>query len=185
MEAGQFGSVRFVYAIDGSVSNSSTTFGQTNVQMRYLVNGSPSGGFIFFSANFIGSGSPFLPFTPVQDNWTVSPGSLVGSASYATDPISFTFGSSFDLQMALLGFTVPVNGSATADLYSTARLTQIEVRNAQGQLVNGFSVIGGSGTLYDENGLVGAPIPEPNSFLLIAPVLAFLWSFGKGKKRSA
>lgn len=182
---GQFGSVRFVYAIDGSVSNSSTTSGQTNAQMRYLVNGSPSGGFTIFSANFIGSGSPFLPFTPVQDNWTVSPGSLVGSASYATDPISFTFGSSFDLQMALLGFTVPVNGSATADLYSTARLTQIEVRNAQGQLVNGFSVIGGSGTLYDENGLVGAPIPEPNSFLLIAPVLAFLWSFGKGKKRSA
>jgi hypothetical protein len=106
----------------------------------------------------------------------------------ATVPLTFTFGQPTEYEIFFYALTQIFSNqgwasgsAANADYFHTATLTGIDVRDAGGSAVNGFSIISGSGTQYGVNGVV----PEPSTYSLVGlGTLALAAIRVRGKKRT-
>jgi hypothetical protein len=91
---------------------------------------------------------------------TVTPTSVTGSASVSIQPIAFQFNQSFDLTIALFAGVIPyTNGSGAVDFLHTALLSGISILDSNGNALTGASIVSGSGTTYDANGVQAVPVP--------------------------
>ncbi|MBS1826274.1 MAG: hypothetical protein JST93_13210 [Acidobacteria bacterium] len=166
---GQAGVVTFTFTVSGSMLNVGSGLTHARLAYRQTPQSLPGDGMFIASVNQ--NSTPLLSFTPVVNNWVLSPGSLTGSASIQTAGLSMVFGSPFDLDVALMLYAIPRFGSGLGDMYGSAHLSGIAVRTSGGQLVTDFTVNSGSGTLYTADG-VQSTVPEPGTFLFAAGSLA-------------
>jgi hypothetical protein len=117
-------------------------------------------------------------------NTSSSTGSIVTSGPYnLSSPISFTFGTAFDLTVdgrvfAAVGYdyrssTPPSSFSDAAAAYflNTVILSSVGVNDSAGNPLADFTIITDSGLPFLP---AGAPVPVPSTLLLLGPALAGL-----------
>ena len=167
------GVFRPTFRIDGSFFNQ----GRTDSQLAFLYS--------------VGSGPEFTAFriqnnrgvlsyrdptgyVPLFPGMSLS-GDLVNGFTVAglttfTLEIPIIFGTATDITYSLWAAALPSSSlglltpSATSiDFISTAKLTGIDVLDSSGRSVSAFSIVAGSGTLYDRNGVVGNAGPGPSN----------------------
>ena len=102
-----------------------------------------------------------------HDGFTITPNSISGSGVFDTNPLNLTYGTAFDLTFGLLAYALPRDGSASSNFISTALLTGIDVFDSQGNKIDDFSILSGSGTRYDANGVHLAAVPEPTTLAFL------------------
>ncbi len=163
------GTVRFTFTVDGNLSIAGPLpyASSADVELNYSLNSGPSyvlmraqatsSGAVPFATS--GTGAPLTGFTAV-------PGSFSGTGAIDTFELPFVWGSAFDLKFGVLASAHPATGS-TADINfaSTATLTGIQLFS-NGQPVTDFTLVSGSGTPYDANGVHTVPEPSTSASML-------------------
>jgi len=108
-------------------------------------------------------------------------------------PISFTFGTAFDLTVesavfAAVGYDNTSNAGpltfsdlASADFLHTAILSSVGVSDGAGNALANFTITTGSGRAFP----VAAAIPEPESYAMMLAGLGLLGFFARRKKQQA
>lgn len=189
------GVFRPTFTIDGSFFN----VGRTDSQLAFLYAvGSGSNLTAFRIQNNRGFLSYLDPtgYVPLFPGMSLS-GDLVNGFTVAglttfTLDIPIIFGAATDITYSLWAAALPSSSfglltpSATSiDFMSTAKLTGIDVLDSSGRSVSAFSIVAGSGTLYDRNGVVGNAgpgpsngVPEPGSLpLMVMGLLSAAFAF--------
>ena len=117
-------------------------------------------------------------FSATQEptGWT-----FTGSTTAHSPPLAIEFGTPFVFSAALLAEAYPqteslASGDASADFFTTATLTQIEILDAGQTPVPRWQLSAESGTRY---------APEPEASLAAAAALATLLALASGLRRSA
>ena len=161
------GTIQLGFTIDGS--SSSVGSSQTLVFLNYQFGAGP-----IYNV-FVGETGPnnraVNPLLGAVPGFTVAGTSLSGSGVVPTFAFDVQLGANFDYNLGLYAASYPGSfiGTADNDFFSTARLTSIVLRDASGAPLT-FSVVGASGTIYDNNGAhapaVGG-VPEPASWVLL------------------
>lgn len=84
--------------------------------------------------------------------------------------VNVVWGTPFDFTLAMLAYVIPGDGANdNVNFSSSALLTGIVIRDAQGNPVNDFTIESGSGTVYDANGVhfAASSVPEPATLALL------------------
>jgi hypothetical protein len=165
---GTLGQIVYTFTVDGHMS--AVGPGTSVIDVVYEQNSGPN--FILMRATVDPrDNAPFITsptntglsgFTP-----SASPGnqSISGSGAFDTFPLSFVWGTEFEIALGIRAMVLPAIGSNEVDFSTAALLTGIDVY-ANGQLVENFSIESGSGTRYDTNGVHFDPpvaVPEPGT----------------------
>lgn len=95
--------------------------------------------------------------------WTAGVGSLSGGSTLLTAPFEMRWGQPWDVQVGLIAWAY---GEADASFLGTARLTGVQLFDANGVPISQFSLASASGTNYLQ------PVPEPAAVVLMACGLA-------------
>jgi hypothetical protein len=163
--AGTSGTTVLHFGVDGSLSR--TGVSTVGVAVSYQQNTDPV--FTLMSAILQPAGaSNFVPLTgPGRAGFSISDTAVSGSGVFDTVALPFTFGSPFDFSLGLFAYSMPRDGTATSSFASTVLLTGIDVFDAHGSPVADFSIVSGSGTLYDADGVHIAAVPEPTTSALL------------------
>jgi hypothetical protein len=137
------------------------------------------------------NGSWFAPFSALQyrgsigkinygtplDGWTTETGSLSGSSTFTTLEMPINWGQAWDINVGLFAWAY---GTADASFLATAKLTGLELFDANHNAISDFSLTAASGTDY----LAAlAVVPEPAAVLLMPAGLALLGSVGLARRR--
>jgi hypothetical protein len=175
--------IQLGWSIDGSASTTGSS--QTLTFLNYQLGTGP-----IFSA-FVGETGPnnraINPLVGAVAGFSVGAGNISGSGfvqGFVTDVSSVT---NLDVNIGLFAssYPGPFIGIANNDFYSTAKLTSIILRDAAGNPIT-FSVVGASGTIYDNNGAHAAAVaavPEPSSWALILSGFALVGGQLRRRKR--
>ena len=165
------GTVRLTFTVNGNLSGRGT-----DVEFNYSLDSGPS--IILMRAQqgspgsvpfaITGTGAPLTGFTAAIDSFS-------GSGAIDTFDMPFTWGSAFDLKFGVLAVAQPAANTADVDFFSTATLTGIQLFS-NGQPVTNFTLVSGSGTPYDANGV--HPVPEPSISASLAVGLAVIAAAG-------
>ena len=165
------GIYRPTFTIDGSFFNAGRTDGQ--LAFFYAVGAGPD-----VTAFRIQSSRGTLTYLEQTGFVSIFPGmsltgnstngfTVAGKTTIAFD-IPIIFGTATDITYSLWAAALPNSSmgqsapSATSiDFLNTAKLTGIEVFDSSGAQVSAFSIVSGSGTRYDRNGVVAAAEPDP------------------------
>ena len=165
---GSQGSVVFHFTVDGAISLAGSTHSNAGVVVNYQQNAGPI--FTLMSAVLQPDSGPpdLVPRSgPGHDGFSITSSSISGSGVFDTNPLNITYGTAFDLTFGLLAFALPRDGSAGSNFNSGAVLSGIDVYDSQGNQIDGFSILSGSGTRYDANGVHFAAVPEPTTLVLL------------------
>lgn len=154
------GTAYFIFSIDGNTISRNGAFGNSLFQYVPSRNGS-------------------LDWSAVQ--------SFATADGEAVVEVPINFGTPMEMLISFYALAQVLSwqagASAEADFSHTAILSQIEVRNSAGQLVNDFRIVAASGTQYDANGVGAGAVPEPGSApLLLAGLGAAAWLRRKRKQ---
>jgi hypothetical protein len=165
---GSQGSVVFHFTVDGAISLAGSTHSNAGVAVNYQQNAGPIST-LMGAILQTDSGPPdVVPRSgPGHDGFSITASSISGSGVFDTSPLNLIYGTPFDLTFGLLAYALPRDGSASSNFNSTALLTGIDVYDSQGNQVHGFSILSGSGTRYDANGVHFAAVPEPTTLVLL------------------
>jgi hypothetical protein len=94
-----------------------------------------------------------------------------GSTTFTLN-IPIVFGTPTEMTFALWTGILPSSSAGLltpsagqVDFLTSVKLTGIEVIGPTGQPLDAFTIVSGSGTLYDRNGVV--PVPEPGTLALM------------------
>jgi len=165
------GIFRPTFTIDGSFFNAGRTDGQ--LAFLYAVGSGPD-----LTAFRLQSSRGILTYLEQTGFVSIFPGmsltgnstngfTVAGKTTIAFD-IPIIFGTATDITYSLWAAALPNSSmgqsapSATSiDFLNTAKLTGIEVFDSSGRPVSAFTIVSGSGTRYDRNGVVAAVEPDP------------------------
>lgn len=148
---GLSGTVYYYVTVTGGLSCAGA--GYADVELDYKVNaGSTS--IMFRSQASSPASNPFI--TSIghigESGFTLSPGNMSGSGQVRSGAISFVFGTSFDLKLGLMAYSLPtISGTLNSDF--TAVLTGIEVRSPSNQVLSDFHITAASGKVYNGGGI--------------------------------
>ena len=163
--SGTIGWVQFHFTVDGTLSGKGS-----DVEINYQHNMPAStADYLLMRAGVPNSGASFLNTASgsIPSGFTVTPTSVGGSGVFDTVNLPIVYGTPFDFTFGMLAIATPSSGS-TADVSfaMSALLTGIDLYNSSGQSVTDFSIISGSGTHYDANGVHLSAVPEPGSLTM-------------------
>ena len=157
---GSAGSVRYQFAVDGSLSAPGAQapffFGETYVVLdvkhgagatEQLLNATVRRGSV---ATISGN--------PPPAGWVTGLGSLSGASTFVSRDYAITWGQPWSLEVGLLAWAY---GSADSSFLGTARLTGFELFDAQHVSVATFGISAASGTHYIP------AVPEPQAWALL------------------
>lgn len=148
---GLSGTVTFYVTVTGGLSTSGG--GYADVELVYKVNAGPNTTMFRCQASNPAV-NPFI--TSIGSfglgGFTLAPGTMSGSGEVKSGATPFVFGTSFDFQLGLMAYSLPILTS-TLDSDFTAVLSGIEVRGPSNQLVTDFLVTSTSGTHYGDGGI--------------------------------
>jgi hypothetical protein len=159
------GTVRYRFSVDGSLSSLGAPgpflFGETYAVLDVQHQGGPV--FELMNAHVRRGGLGTISGNPPPAGWVTSMGSLSGGSTVEID-MPMVWGQPWDLKVGLLAWAY---GTADTNFLSTARLTGLELFDADHHAVTTFSITSASGTDY------ASSIPEPSvAALLIGGLLA-------------
>ena len=160
------GSVRYRFHVDGSVTSLGASgaflFGATYVQLDIQQNGGSV--FEVMNAQVARGGMGTISGQAPPAGWATSTGSLSGGSDFFLE-LPMTWAQQWDLKAGLMAWAY---GTADSDFLTTAKITGLELFDANHNAVAVFSVSSASGTDY-----VSA-VPEPGSVALMLAGLAGL-----------
>jgi hypothetical protein len=160
------GFVRYRFTVDGSLSAPGAPvpffFGEAHATLMVQQQGGPI--YQVFAADVTrGGGAPTINNnTTLPAGWTGGPGTLSGSGTFETLLIPIVWGQAFDVKV---GMHVFAYGESDATFFNSATLSGIELFDANGNPVTGFSLTAASGKNY---------LPEPSLGALAGAGVAVL-----------
>lgn len=158
--AGSAGSVRYRFAVDGSLSAPGAQapffFGETYVVLD--VKHGTGATEQLLNATVRRGGVGTVSGNPPPAGWVTGVGSLSGGSTFLSRDYAITWGQPWDLDVGLLAWAY---GSADSSFLGTARLVGFDLFDALHAPVATFGISAASGTNY-----VNA-VPEPQSWTLL------------------
>ncbi len=173
------------FTIDGSLFNLGRT--ENQLAFSYAVGGGPT--FLAFriqdsrgTITLYGPNGYVSDFPGFTVTGALATGITVAGSTTVTLNIPIVFGTATDFTYTLWAASLPSSSvglltpsTGEVEFLSTVDLTGIELFDAAGFSLDTFSIVSGSGTEYDRNGVVvaaepGDPngVPEPGSLPLVA-----------------
>lgn len=154
------GSVRYQFHVDGSLSALGTPapffFGETYMVLDVQQGTGPV--FEVMNATVRRGGVGRISGIPLPAGWATSMGSLAGDSTFYSLSLPIVWGQPWDVKVGLLAWSY---GTADSLFLSTARLTGLELFDANGLRVDDFSLSAASGTDYLN------AVPEPGTWALL------------------
>ena len=173
--AGTAGTIQFTFSVDGSISVTGGS-AYSHIEVVYKQGAGPN--YILMRAQTTSSTETPGTSTSIGSfaGFSLSPGSMIGSGDFETFELPIVYGTAFDFTLGILAGVSPgSNGSvATVDFAATALLTGIGVF-VGGNPVTDFTILSGSSTSYDANGVhLSASAAEPATLSIFGLGLAGL-----------
>ena len=162
---GTSGTTVLHFGVDGSLARSGVS--TVGVAVNYQQDAGPV--YTLMSAILQPAGaSNFVPLSgPGRAGFSITDTAVSGSGVFDTTALPITFGDPFEFSLGLLAYAMPRDGTATSSFASTVLLTGIDVFDSEGRRVADFSIVSGSGTRYDADGVHIAAVPEPTTSALL------------------
>jgi hypothetical protein len=172
------GFVRYQFSVDGSLTSLGTPapffFGGTLATLVIQQQGGPV--YEILVAQVYRGETGTILGSPPPPGWTTSMGSLSGGSTFYSLDLPMNWGQPWDVSVGLLA---QAYGTADTNFLTTAKLTGLELFDANHVQVTQFSINSVSGTDYINAG----PTPEPATMLLLGTGLAALAGARKLKKQ--
>ena len=157
------GFVRYQFSVDGSLTSlgapGAFLFGETYAVLDIQQQGGPV--YEILNAHVRRGEIGTISNSPPPPGWTTSMGSLSGSSIFYSLDLPMNWGQPWDVSVGLLAWAY---GTADTNFLTTAKITGLELFDANHVQVTQFSISSVSGTDY------AAAVPEP----------AAVWLFGFG-----
>lgn len=173
--AGSAGSVRYRFAVDGSLSALGTPVayfaGSTYVVLDVKHGAGPAQQLL--NATVTRGSLGTISGNPPPAGWVTGIGSLSGGSTFVSRDYSITWGQPWDLEVGLLAWA---NGSADNSFLGTARLVGFDLFDDLHAPVASFVISAASGTEY-----VNA-VPEPKTWALL--LAGLVWVGGVARTRA-
>jgi hypothetical protein len=161
------GFVRYKFSLDGKSTSlgppGAYLFGDTYVVLDVQQQNGPV--YEIINAHVGRGGLGVMSGNPPPAGWTTSQGSLSGAGTFYSLDLPMNWGQAWDVKVGLLAWAY---GTADADFLSTARLTGVELFDANHVAVTQFSLVSASGHDYLN------PVPEPETGVLMLAGLSAL-----------
>ena len=173
------GFVRYVFAIDGSMSTPPphlAFFGGEAVTAFDIQQDSGPNYSLLLAETSTESTGGFFAMPGGSAGWTIGPGSVVGGSVVESPMLSIDLLSSWNFTAGLI---VNAYGNADDDFHSTAKLLGIDLFDASGDAITGYSLSSSSGTDYL------APtttVPEPGTLAMMLAGFMAMWGWRAGRK---
>lgn len=171
--AGSAGSVRYRFAVDGSLSaigaQAPFFFGETYIvlDVKHGVGATEQ----LLNATVRRGSVGTISGNPPPAGWVTGPGTLSGGSTFLSRDYPITWGQAWDVEVGLLAWAY---GTADSSFLSTARLTGFDLFDAAHLPVATFGISAVSGTDY-----INA-VPEPQSWALL--LAGLVWVGGLARK---
>lgn len=173
--AGSAGSVRYRFAVNGSLSalgaQAPFYFGETYVVLDVKHGAGATEQLLNATVRRGSLGT--ISGNPPPAGWVTGIGTLSGGSTFVSRDYAITWGQPWDLALGLLAWA---NGSADTSFLGTARLVGFDLFDALHAPVASFGISAASGTDY-----VNA-VPEPQTWALLLAGLA--WVSGVARRRA-
>lgn len=170
------GFVRYQFTVDGSLTSLGTPapylFGETYAVLDIQHQGGPV--YEILNAHVRRGGLGTISNGPLPLGWATSMGSLSGSSIFYSLDLPMNWGQAWDVSVGLLAWAY---GTADTNFLTTAKLTGLELFDANHMPVTQFSINSVSGTDYS----FAAPVPAPAAVWLLGYGLLVLFGFVKIK----
>jgi hypothetical protein len=164
------GFVRYVFALDGSLSGAAANNGIANVQLNLQQATGP-----VFGLGRVGTlGSALGTVTAIDidiSTWTLGTGSVSGAGDFGSTvhvpffgdvDLPMVWGSPWDVQVGLLA---TIYRTADASFMSSAKLVDIQLFDAAHVRITDFALTSASGTDYLAPAVT--PVPEPQTWAML------------------
>ena len=159
------GFVRYKFSVDGSATSlgapGAYLFGETYAALD--IQQQNGGVYEIFNAHVRRGGIGTISNSPPPPGWTTSMGSLSGGSTFYSLDLPMNWSQPWDLSVGLIAWAY---GTADTNFLTTAKITGLELFNANHEPVTQFTISSVSGTDYANPATV--------------PVPAAVWLFGSG-----
>ena len=166
------GSVRYQFSVDGSLTSlgapGAFLFGETYAVLDIQQQGGPV--YEILNAHVRRGGTGVISGNPPPLGWTTSMGSLSGGSVFDSLELPMNWGQPWDVSVGLLAWAY---GTADTNFLTIAKLTGLELFDANHVKVTQFSISSASGTDYVNAGST-AGVPEPQALVLMLSGLGLL-----------
>ena len=168
------------FTIDGSLFGVGR--GYSELSLMYSVGAGPT--FLAFrildssgDLTYYGPGGYVAAFPGMTTTGDLANGFTVSGSTKITLDLPITFATATDITFSMWGAALPSSSeglltpsAGEVSFMSSAKLTGIRVLDASGRELPDFSIVSGSGTQYDRNGVVVnvSAVPEPGTSALLA-----------------
>ena len=173
--AGTAGSVRYRFAVDGSLTALGAPVayfvGSTYVVVDVKHGAGPT--LQLLNATVTRGSMGTISGNPPPAGWVTGIGSLSGGGTFVSRDYAITWGQPWDLEAGLLAWA---NGSADSSFLGTARLVGFDMFDALHAPVATFGISAASGTDY-----INA-VPEPRTWALL--LAGLVWVGGVARRRA-
>jgi len=172
--AGTAGTVRYRFAVDGSLSALGAPVayfaGSTYVVLDVKHGAGPTQQLL--NATVTRGSVGTISGNPPPAGWVTGIGSLSGGSTFSSREYAITWGQPWDLQVGLLAWA---NGSADNSFLGTARLVGFDLFDALHVPVASFGISAASGTDYTN------AVPEPQTWAML--LAGLVWVGGVARRR--
>jgi hypothetical protein len=180
--SGSGGFVRYQFHIDGALAALGAAapffFGDTFAALSVQQGTGPNIG--VFNATVRRGSLGTISGNPPPAGWVNASGSLSGGSDFLTFELPMTWGAAFDFKVGLLAWAY---GTSDTQFGTTARLTGIDLFDANQDAVTNFVLSSASGSDY-LNFATTTPVPEPSSVALMLIGLVLVGSRATGLGRA-
>jgi len=158
------GYVRYKFAIDGFETalgaQRAFFFGDTYAVLDLQHNAGPT--YEIMNAHTTRGSNGTISNRPPPSGWTSSTGSLSGGSTFFSVFLPFTWGTQWSLKVGLLAWSY---GTAEANFLNSAKVSGIDLFDANQNAVTNFTLTSASGTDYQRVGET-TTVPEPSTLVL-------------------
>ena len=181
---GTSGFVRYQFSVDGLLSSlgapASFFFGDTYARLAMSQNRARTLGVM--NATVPRGGLAKINGVEPPAGWTTSMGLLSGQSTFYSFDLPMVWGTPWELKVGLLAWAY---GRADTDFLTTAKITGVQMFDADHAPVTTFTLFSESGVNYaDANGPPSTTVPEPSAFALMALGVVGLAAVGFHRRAS-